>query len=164
MVAYLYEHAFARANEFCNARGLSIEQQLGSGQDGLVLLTSEGTAIKSFRYQEQYVQELIVYQRLRDREVTTVAGFSVPQLRQFDAIQLVIEMTVVRPPFVVDFVAAYVDRPLPFDKRTLASVRKKQRLAFGDKWSQVQRVLTGFAVHGILLNDINPGNIMFVPD
>ena len=41
--------------------------------------------------------------------VTTVRGFNVPELIAFDDELLVLEMTIVRRPFVLDFASAYLD-------------------------------------------------------
>ena len=164
MVASWYEQARQRAEQYCESTGRSIERELGGGQDGLVLMTHQLSAIKAFRYAEQYARELKVYIRLQELKIQQIAGFTIPRLRQHDPTNWLIEMSIVSPPFVVDFVAAYVDEQPPFDRKIQRQALRKQRAAFGDKWPQVQRVLTGFAAHGIFLTDINPGNIMFASE
>src|SRR5690606_26128092 len=104
----------ARADEYCRICALTIERQLGAGFDGLVLSTTQRSAIKVFRHGSLYLNELAVYQRLQDLGVDDVEGFAVPGLLAHHNDLLIIEMETVKPPFVVDFAGAYLDTKPPF--------------------------------------------------
>ncbi len=54
------------------------------------------------------------YLRLRELQVESIRGHAVPQLLHFDDEFLAIEMTIVSPPFCLDFGGAYLDRPPDF--------------------------------------------------
>ena len=80
--------------------------QIGAGVDGTVLVSDQGRAVKFLNDRPRYARELEVYQVLRGLGITSVAGHAVPELIRFDDELLAIEMTIVRPPFVLDFAAA----------------------------------------------------------
>jgi hypothetical protein len=104
-----------------NARLYAVRHQLevaespGSGKDGIVLVaTRKGkpadSAIKVLRWAEAYDREKRVYERLRNENIRTVLNFNVPQLLGHDDELRVIEMTIVKRPFVLDFAGAYLDQ------------------------------------------------------
>jgi hypothetical protein len=126
--------------------------------------THQKTAVKAFRYPDQYHRELKVYERLFKLDVWSVSGFAVPHLDARDDHLLIIEMTIVNPPYVVDFTASYVDVPPPFSRLEMRSAENHQRKAFGPKWPAVKKLLLAFHYLGINLVDIHPGNIAFGPD
>jgi hypothetical protein len=151
-----------RLEAYCNQNQMElIEPRLGWGQDGEVYSSNRRTAVKGFRYPEQYRQELRIYERLRDRGVTNVEGFAVPQLISFSPEFAVIEMEIVQPPFVVDFVAAYLDGQSPFTPKELREADRTARQRFGADWPQVQSIRAAFRRFGIHLGDLKPDNIRF---
>src|SRR4051812_48096658 len=87
---------------------------LGSGAEGFVFPTPSATAIKVFTYREKFDRELAAYQRLREHDVFDVLGFAVPRLTRGDSDLLVIEMTLVKPPFLLDFAQSTLDEPHDF--------------------------------------------------
>jgi hypothetical protein len=89
---------------------------LGSGAEGFVYLSSSATAIKVFTYQEKFLSELAVYRRLKQHDVIEIQGFAVPRLVGFDPDLLVIEMTTVQPPYLLDFAQAKLDEPFEFSE------------------------------------------------
>jgi hypothetical protein len=89
-------------------------QPLGWGVDGVVYPhPSAHTAIKIHRGEESFGNELAVYLRLADHGVTSVEAdnyrFNVPVLLHYDATHRLIEMSTVRPPFLLDFAGATLD-------------------------------------------------------
>jgi hypothetical protein len=157
----MYSDALQRAQEYARRRGLSIEKQLGSGVDGIVLSTSTGSAIKALRYKELYERERDAYLRLQEKGVDNVAGFSVPKLIGHHDELWVVEMQIVSPPFIVDFAGARLDAPTPFPPEVLEQWRGEKLEQFGEQWEEVLRVLSAFRRYGIYLSDVKPGNIMF---
>ena len=96
-------------------RQLQLREQLGSGKDGIVLVGTPETmatrvAVKAHRFPELYARERRAYERLSESSVTNVLGFNVPQLIAWDDELNILEMTIVKRPFVLDFAAAYLDK------------------------------------------------------
>lgn len=52
-----YSAAATRAQDYARRRHLTLVDQLGSGADGVIFSTEDRTAVKVFRYQQQYVNE-----------------------------------------------------------------------------------------------------------
>ncbi|HXU75242.1 MAG TPA: hypothetical protein VN794_01680, partial [Methylomirabilota bacterium] len=102
------------ASLYAGRHQLEVAERLGSGKDGIVMVANRktkpaGIAIKVLRWDELYQREKKVYERLRELEVTTVLGFNVPQLIGFEDDLRVLEITIVKRPFVLDFAGAYLD-------------------------------------------------------
>ena len=100
------------------------------------------------------------------RAVTTVQGFNVPELIDSDDGLLVLEMTIVRRPFVLDFASAYLDsdkRP-DFTDDAWATWEEEKKEQFEARWPAVQEVLAAFERLGIYLLDVSPGNIGFLDE
>jgi hypothetical protein len=154
-----------RASSYAAARGMRVEHRLGYGKDGTVFSTSMATAIKVHVYRESYERELAGYRRLRDYEVIDVLGHSVPRLLGSDDQLRVIEMTIVRPPFLLDFASAYLGHEAPdFSDEVLEQWREEKMERFGEHWAEVEAIL-GFlrSRFGIHLTDVHPANIRFGP-
>ena len=108
----------------------------------------------------QYDREQGVYVHLLEKGVTSVAGFQIPRMIAFDDQLQIIELEVVRPPFVVDFAGAVLHtRPEWLNQ---AELERKVR----DFWetdervTRVLEVLSTFRRLGVFLTDVKPGNIM----
>ncbi len=90
-----------------------------------------------------------------------VCGHHVPQLIAHDDALLIIEMTIVAPPFLLDFGGAYLDWPPEFSEDANEQWQCEKREQFGEKWPAVQRILAVLGdACGIFVTDVNPGNIM----
>ena len=129
-----------RAEEYFARKNLTIDSCLGVGTQGSVFVcnlpsqskdSKQQVAVK-FHFREiAYHMEVDVYRRLRDFEVTHVAGHRVPILIDFDDELLAIEMTIVGPPFCLDFGGAYLDRPPDYSPEVWAD------------WEEILRNLCG---------------------
>src|SRR5579864_619070 len=95
-----------RANRYSERHGRTIRHELGFGYDGIVFSTTCQSAIKILRYEPLYVRERDVYLRLRENAITNVIGFDVPHMTNYDDELWVFEMSIVSPPFVLDFAGA----------------------------------------------------------
>jgi hypothetical protein len=162
----MYSDALRRAREYAKRRGLSIEQQIGGGTQGIVLRTDRGTAIKSLRDSSFYFRERDVYLRLRKLNIRQIRGFWVPLLIDHHDELLVIEMQTVSPPYVLDFASAYLDAPPSYmldehDEHVMENWEKEKQEQFEDRWPEVQSLVSAFRAHGIYLGDVKPGNIVF---
>ena len=90
-----------------------------------------------------------------------MCGHRVPLLLGFDDQLFALEMTIVSPPFVLDFGGAYLDRPPDFSAEVWADWRAMKSEAFESNWPTVQKILAEFESYGIYVADVNPGNIKF---
>lgn len=114
------------------------------------------------RFQPLYERERDVYIRLQSHSVVAIAGFSVPQLIQYDDSLWVVEMGIVSPPFVLDFAGAYLDQRPDYPADAMEEWMAEKREQFGEeRWIVVRSVMTHFARMGIYLADVRPGNISF---
>lgn len=150
-----------RAATYVQARGLQIEDHLGFGYDGIVQSTNRQSAIKVFRHEPLYRRERDVYFRLRDRKVTEIMGFNVPQFVDSDDSMWVVEMTIVAPPFVLDFAGAALDKRPQWPDEVLEEWRAEKAEQFGNRWPTVRLLVSSFVPFGIYLADVKPGNIEF---
>ena len=103
-----------------------------------------------------------VYLRLRDLGIDLIQEHNVPQLIDYDDELLVIEMSVVVRPFVLDFGGAYLDRPPDYDEAILEEWRRQKEEQFEENWPKAESILAELRSHGIYVADVNPGNIGFV--
>lgn len=112
---------------------------------------------------DAFERELHCYQRLADHRVANVLGHRVPLLLDWSEEFWVIEMTIVKPPFLLDFAGAYLDFAPDFPEEVIEYWRDEKAEQFGAHWSAVEALLEFLQTeYGIHLLDINPGNITFV--
>ena len=102
-----------------------------------------------------------VYLRLRTRGIDQVAGHTVPSLIRHDDTLGIIEMSIVEPPFVLDFASAQLDQPYDFPPEILAEWYESKRRDFGANWGRAVAVLRELERMGIYMVDVHPGNIGF---
>jgi hypothetical protein len=106
---------------------LDFDHPLGAGIDGEVWRSNRNTGVKVVQRQHNYHLELESYQRLGAAGVRELRGFSVPELVDFDDELLVVEMTIVSPPFILDFGKVHFDRRPEFSAETLAEWRESMQ-------------------------------------
>ncbi|MEM1061949.1 MAG: hypothetical protein AAF532_11670 [Planctomycetota bacterium] len=106
----LYADPLRRLKAYAESRRLILRSRLGFGQDGIVYQTDLPSALKAFKHRELFDREVRVYERIARKRVTHVGRFAIPKLIDADAENRVIEMSVVRRPFVLGFSAAGLDR------------------------------------------------------
>lgn len=155
-----------RAQQYAQRYGLTVGEQLGLGIHGIVLVVESQqdpgrSAIKVHERQTSYCRERDVYLRLRAHEVTRIFGSHVPQLLRYDDELWVIEMAIVRRPFVLDFAGAYLDAPPDYPEEALAEWIAEKQEQFGDRWSDVESILWALEKYGVYLVDVSPGNVAF---
>src|SRR5438105_1759082 len=155
------------ARLYASRRELELAETLGSGKDGIVLVAKRKTqpadvAIKVLRWNEFYQREKQAYERLRKIGMTAVLGFHVPQLLVYDDEFRVLEMTIVKRPFVLDFAGAYLDKRPEFTDEIWTDWEAEKREQFEARWPEVRRVLDAFEEFGVYLLDVSLGNIGFI--
>jgi hypothetical protein len=151
-----------RASEYAQRYQIRLGRQLGFGNNGTVWKTEARTALKVFRHREFYQRELAAYQRLRRHEVVELAGHRVPRLQEWDDELAAMEMSIVHPPFVLDFASARLDGDaIEFPEHVMEEIAERRQEAFGDRWQKVVVILCALQRMGIHMTDVHPGNIAF---
>lgn len=159
----------ANAEAYAESKGIRVirKQKLGYGSDGSVWRTSRPSAVKALHTEAKYRNELECYKRLSEANVSVLCGFHVPLLEGFADELLVIEMSIVTPPFLLDFGKVWIDQPPPyfFDPQQIANTQADARELFGRAWPDVQFVLYQLRKQfGIYYADPRPGNINCGPE
>jgi len=154
------------AQRYALKRNIKLGERLGFGIHGIVIAAQDKTkpgffAVKFHREEGPFELECGVYRRLREEQATRILGFNVPQLLSIDEEFRAIEMTIVRSPFLLDFAGARLDEAPDFSEDVLRQWEEEKAEIFGEKWSEVTRILATLQASGIYLFDINPRNISF---
>jgi hypothetical protein len=166
----IHEELRFRAQAYANEHGLPLADELGHGVHGIVFATEgqvqHGTlplrsAIKAHLREIDYCRERDVYLRLQSCNVTMIRGFHVPQLLRFDDGWLIVDMTIVQRPFVLDFAGAYLDRAPDFSEEVMADWRADKLEQFGERWPEVEAILRVLETYGVYMEDVHPNNISF---
>ncbi len=151
-------------------KGAQVESCLGVGTQGSVFLFSLPSpdqngfiqiAVKFHDREIAYSRELRVFLQLQDLGISEVRGHMVPQLVGYDDELLAIEMTIVSPPYCLDFGGAYLDQRPDYTPEVWADWRDQKSEAFEENWREVQNILAEFETFGVFIADVNPGNIKF---
>lgn len=161
------ESLIPNVRAYAAERQLQIASPLGSGKDGIVWVGKSrvapaGVAIKAHRFEDPYFQEKVVYRRLYEQRIYSVPGFNVPTLLGFNDGLLILEMTIVKQPFVLDFAGAHLDTRPEFPADVWAEWEVDKREQFEGRWRTVEKVMAAFEEFGIFLLDVSPRNIAFL--
>lgn len=148
-----------RVLRYAQDRGVHLEAPLGSGYDGNVLATNRQSALKVFKHHASFQRERDVYLRLQTLRLERVRRCQVPALIDFDDLFGVLEISIVRPPFVLDFAGARLDRPHQFPPDVWDEWRTEKQEQFGSDWPEVRLIIAAFERFGIYLGDVHPGNV-----
>ena len=133
--------------------------QLGAGMGGVVYLSPLGTsAIKVYHRAESFNTELHAYEILRDVGITSIMGLTVPEVIAANADLWVLEMTVVKPPFLLDFAGVRFTEP-DFQDDALQGWYERIDDFFGPNAWFVYNVYNALAMHEVFYMDFKPGNI-----
>ena len=147
--------------------GLKLEDRLGYGSDGTVWQTSAKSALKILGRQKNYIDEVTAYRRLLAASIDEIHGLAVPKLLDSNDGLWAIEMSVVQPPFLLDFGKIYLDDPPPYwgDAQLMQNAQVDGRELFGKHWRKVVAALGILRQRfGIYYVDPRPGNINFGDD
>jgi hypothetical protein len=139
------EELIEKAEAYALGNGTDLIERLGFGIHGIVFAEKSedkpGTcALKMHHFFDPYARERDVYLRLQAAAVTRIGGLHVPQLLRWDDEWLALEITVVKPPFLLDFASAYLDFAPTFSDEVWEDWEIKNREEFGDDWPRAQGV------------------------
>jgi hypothetical protein len=156
----------SRVEAYCRRKGLTLIERLGFGVHGSVFAAENQTkgvtsAVKAHERKRFYLRERNIYLRLKENEVTHIRNAAVPQLIDYDDEFLVIEMSIVKRPFVLDFAGAYLDLPPDFSEEVMAEWSAAKAEQFGTRWPEVQAILRALEEYEVYMADVNPGNVSF---
>lgn len=144
---------------------LRLLNKLGDGKDGIVLSSDRDTAVKFLYDIDNYNRELRAYRILEEAGVDEVNGHHVPRLIDHDDELRAIEMTIVAPPFLLDFVAAYTEKEVErfaFDPDVMAERESHWVEVFGARWPDVLAIREHFFSRTALnLLDLSLNNVRF---
>jgi hypothetical protein len=133
---------------------LTQHAQTYAGRHNLRLAERLGHGIHGIVYRD-------VYLRLKEAGVVEILGFNVPKLIRSDDELMVIEMTIVSRPFVLDFAGAYLDSRPKFSSEIWSEWEAEKRDQFEARWSKVQAVLNALEDLDIYMVDVSPSNVAF---
>jgi len=153
-----------RAEAYAKSNGIRVlrKEKLGHGSDGAVWRTNRPSAVKALDSMAKYQNEVECYKRLAADKVQVICGFHVPLMEAFDDELMVIEMSIVTPPYLLDFGKVWIDRPPPyfFDEQLMENAALDAQELFGSAWPDVEVVLYHLRnKYGIYYVDPRPGNI-----
>ena len=124
-------------------------------------MTSDLSAIKVYGERRGYLRELAAYQRIEDRQLEELRGFKIPRIQGWSNELMVLEMSIVHVPCLLDFGGAYLDF-LPEHALRDDEWHQEKAEEFGDNWEEAKLVITELEIRGeIFLSDVNTGNIKF---
>lgn len=145
-----------------NGRRILRKERLGVGTDGEVWRSTRPSAIKVVLNTRNYRDELESYRRLKAAGIYELCGFAIPRLFGWDDDLQVIELSIVNPPYLLDFGKVYFDRPPTdvYDAAQLKSAAAEARSFFGTNWPVVSKLLNALQEKvGIWYVDPKPANI-----
>lgn len=136
---------------------------LGNGTDGIVWRTKQRTAIKAFYLEKNYSNELECYYRLKESKITEINGLAVPMLEGFNDELMIVEMSIVQRPYLLDFGKVYIDEfpPYQHDSDLLSQWHEELRELFENDVGAVYAILDKLKELGIYYVDPKPANIRF---
>lgn len=88
-----------------------------------------------------------------------IREFNVPELIHYNDALLVIEMSTVFPPYLLDFGKAYLSDP-EFPEHVLEEWHERLQFWWGDRVGEVRTLLAALRRFGIWYFDAKPGNVM----
>ncbi len=150
-----------RALEYARLSNISLDLKtpLGHGTDGSVWKTSRDSAVKSLNLKKLYDTELECYQRLKASAITKIRNCSVPRLLGSSDSLMVIELTIVTPPFILDFAKSYIDKRSDYPEDSRAQWESDGVELFGSDWKEVRLIMAALQRYGIYYYDAKPQNI-----
>ena len=106
-----------------------------------------------------YNREKGCYQRLLKHDVNEINGLAVPEFIDFDDELQIIEIGMVKPPYLLDIGKAFLDKPPDYTAESLDDWEEELVELFGEDVSQVKLVIWQLQKYGIYYRDAKPANI-----
>jgi hypothetical protein len=159
---------FELVKAYAQFKGIEVQckDRLGAGIDGTVWSTQRSSAVKVLYSQKTFENELEAYKRLKAAEIRQLNEFHVPLLIDFDSDKRLIEISIVKPPYVLDFGKVYFDEPPTaiYTPQQLRQAEFEARHLYGADWPRVAKLLRRLqSDFGIWYLDAKPANINLGP-
>jgi len=145
-----------------NGHRILRKARLGGGTDGEVWRSTRPSAVKVVLNAKNYQDELESYKRLKAANIHRLCGFDIPRLFGWDDALQVIDMSIVQPPYLLDFGKVYFDGPPTdvYDRNRIKLGQAEAKANFGSNWPAVSQVLYALQEKvGIWYVDPKPANI-----
>lgn len=119
--------------------------------------------MKASENEDNHFRELSCYERLGFYKIIEINGFAVPELIDYNDNLLIIEMTIVQPPFILDFGKAYLDSKPPYfyDAHVMRDWEEGEQERWEERWPIVRKLVSALQSFGIYYMDLNQRNIVF---
>ena len=167
-MSWFFKTARGHAEVYGRRTDQTIVEMAGAGVHGVLFTTTRRRHLKIFVDAAPFERELECYQRLEAAGVGEVHGHAIPGLMGHDADLLLLDLSTVARPFVLDFAGVELDTPLEerWPAATLAGQMKRWESNFSaDQWPTVLRIWRELGeTHGIWSTDLHLGNFGFPPD
>lgn len=100
---------------------------------------------------------------MKEADIHHIGLFDAPFLEDFERELQVVEISIVQPPYLLDFGKVYLDLPPTHldDEQMLANALEEWIERFGKRWSKVNHAMKMLEQLGIYYYDPRPGNISF---
>ena len=149
-----------QAEEYANRCDIPLpfKSRLGSGEEGCVWGTAFDTAIKAFDREKNFNLELKAYEILQFNNTSEIKPFNVPRLIGYDEDLLVIEISIVSPPYLLDFGKVYFQKP-DYPSDAIREYEERIEDHFGKNIIHVRAALYELELMGIYYADANSRNI-----
>ncbi len=149
-----------RARLYTGERGRTILKKLGNGTDGSVWQTTVSTAVKACEDFQRYSTERDCYQLFLEKGVREIKGYAIPRLIDHSDEHMVIEIDMVKEPYILDFgKASLYGWPPHYTQEVIQELYAERSQLFDDEWPTVRSILAIMRGHGVYHLDPRPHNI-----
>jgi len=140
------------------------ERRLGSGTDGEVYIVNGPSAVKVHYDRHRFLNELHAYQVLSRIGLEHIGEFRIPVFRQYDDQLLIIEMSVVKPPYLIDFGKATIGKGQDWSDEHMAYWWEQVEDKFENDFAVASQIFEQLVRRtNIYQWDLNPSNLNFGP-
>ncbi len=155
------QELIVRATSYGEANNIVVDfaNLLGTGQEGYVWKTNRNTAVKVFDLKKNFDTELGCYEILEENDVRDILGFAIPQYVNCDHDLMIVEMSIVSSPYILDFGKAYLRKRPDFSPEVLHDYEKEREDWFEGNWDLVSSAIAVLERFEIYYMDARPGNI-----
>jgi hypothetical protein len=156
-MGFTQAYAHEVAQRFFRTR--SALKRLGGGVSGFVFLSPDlRTAAKVHHGEEGYTTELYVYKQLARLGIRSIRGLTIPRMRGYSTALRIIQMDVVRPPFLLDFAGVLLNPP-DFSDDVQEDWHRRIAERFGPNASVAYEVYDALAKHELYYVDFRVSNL-----
>lgn len=152
-----------RSKAMCAAQSFigttNVLEILGWGVSGFVFLSSDlRTAIKVHHNPDGFHTEVKAYKMLRRHRITRIGGITIPKLHKEDFDRQLIQIDLVKPPYLLDFAGVRFSDP-KFPPETVRQIDEDIQLRFGRNAAFAYAVQHRLLQIGMYYLDLRPSNL-----